>query len=144
MFKLFWVGNDEENYEINELDVDLMEWDEIKEEIWQVALDVLETDDAIHIVAPIAWVVYEDIDLSINKTVLTIKWTRYKPEEYDLDWVKIRNEECYWGNFSRNVILPENLDFDKINAYMQNNLLIVSVPKLKLNIKPIRINRIES
>ena len=94
-------------------------------------------------IAPIAWIEYEDIDLSINKTVLTIKWYREKPEEYLLDETVIRNSECFWWKFSRNVILPENLALNKIKAYMHNNLLVVNIPKLKFDSKNIRIDRIE-
>ena len=146
MFKLFWVWKEEEQFDDEELDVEVIDSDEVDEkpDIGQVALDVLDWEDYIYVIAPIAWVVYEDIDLSINKTVLTIKWTRQKPEEYFLDSIKVRNEECFWGKFSRNIILPENLDFDRIRAYMQNNLLVVSLPKLKYNVKSVRINKVES
>ncbi len=146
MFKLFWVWKEEENFDDEDLDVEVIDAEEIddKPDIGQVALDVLDGEDYIYVIAPIAWVLYEDIDLSINKTILTIKWTRQKPEEYFLEWVKIKNEECFWWKFSRNIILPENLDFDRIRAYMQNNLLVVSLPKLKYDVKSVRINKIES
>lgn len=144
MFKIFWVwSNDEHN---DDLKVEVVESDEetLDEEVGQVALDVLETEDNIYIVAPIAWVEYEDIDLSINKTVLTIKWARQKPVEYDLEWINMRNSECFWWRFIRNIILPENLALNKIKAYMQNNLLVISVPKLRFDTKNIKINKMES
>ncbi len=147
MFKLFWVW-EEDNKEIQDQDfeIDVVE-DESEEfeedEIWQIALDILENEREILLIAPIAWIEYEDIDLSINKTVLTIKWYREKPEEYLLDETVIRNSECFWWKFSRNVILPENLALNKIKAYMHNNLLVVNIPKLKFDSKNIRIDRIE-
>lgn len=147
MFKLFWVW-EEDNKEIQDQDfeIDVVE-DESEEfeedEIWQIALDILENEREILLIAPIAWIEYEDIDLSINKTVLTIKWYREKPEEYLLDETVIRNSECFWWKFSRNVILPENLSLNKIKAYMHNNLLVVNIPKLKFDSKNIRIDRIE-
>lgn len=147
MFKLFWVW-EEDNKEIQdqdfEIDVVEDEGEEFEEdEIWQIALDILENEREILLIAPIAWIEYEDIDLSINKTVLTIKWYREKPEEYLLDETVIRNSECFWWKFSRNVILPENLALNKIKAYMHNNLLVVNIPKLKFDSKNIRIDRIE-
>ncbi|MDD5769498.1 MAG: Hsp20/alpha crystallin family protein [Candidatus Gracilibacteria bacterium] len=144
MFKIFGVGsNDEHN---DDLKVEVVESDEetLDEEVGQVALDVLETEDNIYIVAPIAGVEYEDIDLSINKTVLTIKGARQKPVEYDLEGINMRNSECFWGRFIRNIILPENLALNKIKAYMQNNLLVISVPKLRFDTKNIKINKMES
>lgn len=143
MFKLFWVSKDES--EIPELGLEVIDSkDEIlDDEVGQVALDVLETEEYIYIVAPIAWVELEDIDLSINKTILTIKGTREKLWEYFEAWVKVRNGECFWGRFVRNVILPENLALNKIKAYMQNNLLVISIPKMKFDSKVIKINKME-
>lgn len=145
MFKIFGVWEDSENELRDELEIEEITSDEeiLEEEMWQVALDILETGDNIYIVAPIAGVLYEDIDLSIKKTVLTIKWNREKPEEYDIEWVNIRNSECFWWKFIRNVILPENLWLNKIKAYMQNNLLIITIPKLKFDTKSIKINKVE-
>lgn len=147
MFKIFGVSEDDDHHSVKEhSDVEHIHSDEEthEEEVGQVALDILETAEDIYVVAPIAWVMLEEIDLSINKTVLTIKWTREKPNEYWLEWVNVRNSECFWWKFVRNVILPENLAFNKIKAYMQNNLLIITIPKLKFDSKNIKINKIES
>ena len=144
MFKIFWVSPEEEHEEKIELELEEAHEEEAEEEVWQVVLDVLESQDDIFIIVPIAWVLYEEIDLSINKTVLTIKWTRKKPEEYLIEWISIKNSECFWWKFVRNIILPENLAFNKIKAYMQNNLLVIWIPKLKYDSKSIKINKIES
>lgn len=146
MFKIFWVWEHEEEHLKEDIDIEHIDSEEeaLDEEVGQVALDILETWDDIYIVAPIAWVIYEEIDLSINKTVLTIKWSREKPNEYYIDWVNLRNSECFWGKFIRNVILPENLAFNKIKAYMQNNLLVIQIPKLRFDSKNIKINKVES
>ena len=147
MFKLFWVWKQQEEIpEFDETELEVMQDYEdeiIEEEIWQVALDILEWENEIFIIAPVAWIEYEDIDLSINKTVLTIKWTRQKPQEYFIDEIILRNSECFWWKFVRNIILPENLALNKIKAYIQNNLLIISIPKLKYDSKSIKINKIE-
>lgn len=146
MFKIFWVSDDHDEHSKDHLEVETHHWheEEHEEEVWQVALDILETHDCVYIVAPIAWVKLEEIDLSINKTVLTIKGSREKPHEYDIDWVNIRNTECFWWKFVRNIILPENLSFNNIKAYMEDNLLIITIPKLKFDTKNIKINRIEN
>lgn len=146
MFKIFWVSEEENNFSRENLDVETINSDkEIQdEEVGQVALDVLEDSQNIYIVAPIAWVLYEEIDLTINKTILTIKWNRQKPTEYNIDWINIRNNECFWWKFIRNVILPENLALNKIKAYMQNNLLIITIPKLRFDNQNIKINKVET
>jgi HSP20 family molecular chaperone IbpA len=61
-----------------------------------------------------------------------------------MDDIIVRNSECFWGKFVRNIILPENLALNKIKAYMQNNLLVISIPKLKFDTKAIKINKVES
>ena len=147
MFKLFWVWQDDSDKVLDdsmELDISESQDEFLEDEIGQIALDVLEWPNEVYIVAPIAWVEYEDLDLTINKTVLTIKWTREKIQEYYIDDVIIRNSECFWWKFSRNIILPENLALNKIKAYMQNNLLVIWIPKLKYDSKSIKINKIES
>gem|GEM_PF-4391393 len=44
----------------------------------------------------------------------------------------------------RNIILPETLAFNKIKAYMQLNILVVTLPKIQLDSQSIKINKIES
>lgn len=153
MFKMFGVWKDEKDEDIldeievdDELTVDVTDdIDEpIEDEIGQVALDVLEGEDYLYIVAPIAGVELNDIDISLQKTVLTIKGKRNKPEEYSEDGIIIRNSECYYWKFVRNIILPENLGLDKIRAYMDNNTLIISIPKLKFDSQTIKIDKFES
>jgi len=55
----------------------------------------------------------------------------------------VRNQECFWGKFLRNVILPDNLDFDSIKANLENNLLIVTIQKLQFSSQNIKIDRVE-
>ena len=139
MFKLFWVTKEEEPIELDE---DINEVNELDENVWQVAIDILETPYELIILAPIAGIELEDIDLSINKWVLVIKWDRPKPEIYSDD-ITVRNTECFWWKFVRNVILPENLDFDSIKASLENNLLIVTIQKLQFTSQSIKIDRVE-
>lgn len=139
MLKIFWVTSDDKNPEF-EQEIDLE--NELEEEVWQVAVDILETPYELIIMAPIAWIELEDIDLSFNKSILTIKWYRNKPEIYSEE-ITVRNSECFWWKFVRNIILPENLDFDNIKASLENNLLIVTIQKLHFSSQNIKINRVE-
>ena len=141
MFKFFWVWEEDELWKLdNEV---LEEW-ELESDIWQLALDIIETPNEIIILSPIAWINLEDIDLSFSKSILTIKWFRWKPEfYYESSDIKIRNTECFWWKFIRNIILPENLDFDSIKASMENNLLIIKIKKLNFESQSIKIDRIE-
>lgn len=141
MFKLFWVsGWDEDEEDLEVLDKEISENDN---DLGQISLDIIEKKDSIIIIAPIAWVLLKNIDLTVNKNVLVISWNREKPFDY-YEWNIIRNSECFWWEFVRNIILPENMDFDNIKAVMENNLLIVNIPKISLDSKTIKINKIES
>lgn len=140
MFKLFWVSGWDEEEEIEILDKEVTE---IDNDLWQISLDIIENKDSIIIIAPIAWVLLNNIDITVNKNVLVISWNREKPLNY-YEWNIIRNSECFWGEFIRNIILPENMDFDNIKAVMENNLLVVNIPKINLDSKTIKINKIES
>jgi HSP20 family molecular chaperone IbpA len=145
--KIFWVWHDDNHH--NHHDDESHEihghegWEHWEEEnIWQVAVDIIETDEILSIIAPIAWVDFADIDISLNKNILTIRGKRSIPEIYHEERVIVRNKECFWWEFVRNIILPENLDFDSIEAQMHNNLLMVSIEKLRFNTQNIKINRL--
>lgn len=137
--KIFWVWNDEKK--ILEYNDEESAFDS-EEEQWQIALDILDTPIEIIIVAPIAWIELEDIDLVLDKNILTIKWNRERPWIYYDDDNTLQNNECYWGKFIRNIILPDNLDFEKIKAQMENNLLQITLPKINISTQNIKINRI--
>lgn len=139
MIKIFWLWEEEnleENYDEN------IALEEDKNDVWQVAVDIIENDYEIVILAPVAWIALEDIDLSFKNSILTISWFREKPEIFDEKSI-VKNSECFWWRFIRNIILPDNLDFDNIKATMENNLLIISIKKLYFESRWIKINKFE-
>ena len=141
MFKFFGVSKQEEFEDILEDDEQTSDSSLIDDEVWQIAVDILETKFEIIILAPVAWIDLDDIDISYHNNILTIKWDRERPEIYNKDLI-VRNSECFWWEFRRNIILPENLDFDSIKATLDNNLLIVTIDKLKFSNHSIKIEKI--
>lgn len=136
--KLFGVGQDEQ---LEELDEELEMPEEEHNDVWQLALDILETDNDVIILSPIAWIDLSEIDVSYNKWVLVIAGNRKRPSFFEQD-VTLRNSECYWGPFSRNIILPENLNSNTIEATMEHNLLVITIQKLHFEPNSsIKINR---
>ena len=156
MVKLFWVGDDEENTYVPVSQWERFTSDEStfdgeeeyqekkQEEIGQLALDVLENHQSIYILAPIAGVELGDIDITVHDTTLTLAGTRNKPKEFYEHAMQVKNEECYWWRFLRNVILPENMDFSQVRAVMEHNLLVIHIPKIRFDSQNIKINRIQS
>jgi len=113
--------------------------DEISEELeGELAIDVYTTPSALIIESAIAGVNPEDIDVSISPESVTIKGKREKEEK-----VKTENyihQECYWGRFSRTIILPQEIDADKAQANIKNGVLKITLPKLnKGKIKKVKV-----
>ena len=106
----------------------------------QIALDIIETRTSMIIIAPIAGVALEDIDITLSKNILTISWERQEPEIAE-EVEKTLLSECFFGLFSRSVILPENLEYTKIAAEMQDNLLTIRIPKIILPSKTVPITK---
>lgn len=104
----------------------------------QLALDIYQTKDNIVIVAPIAGVKLSDINVSITDDVLTIKGKRYL--EFDIPDEDYFTQECFWGDFSRSVVLPAAVDASGITASFKDAVLKVSIPKTeKIKTKIVRI-----
>lgn len=93
----------------------------------QLTIDVYQTDEDIIIKSTIAGVTPEDIDITIDNDMVIIKGERKnctKAPEEDYYY-----QECYWGSFSRSVILPCDIEADKIQAELKNGILTVILPK---------------
>jgi HSP20 family protein len=93
----------------------------------QLTIDVYQTDNDIVIKSTIAGVKPEDLDVSINNDMITIRGERKKEE--DVPEENYYYQECYWGNFSRSVILPVDVLPEKIEASMKNGILTIRLPK---------------
>lgn len=94
----------------------------------QLTLDVYQTPDAIVVESPIAGVRGEDIDINITNESVTIRGKRERIHTVsDEDYFY---QECYWGRFSRSVILPEEVDAESSEATIKNGVLRVTMPKL--------------
>ena len=95
----------------------------------ELAIDVYETADDIVIQSPIGGIKAEDLDISIEDDMVTIRGNReHLVEKQGRDYVY---QECYWGSFSRKVILPEKVDETKTKAMMKNGILTLVMPKLR-------------
>lgn len=127
------------NHETHEtLEVDIHETHDSEVDIGQIAVDVLDLAEEIIIVAPVAWVDPSEIDIALSRNILTISWERNHPPIY-LDAKRMLVEECYYWPFSRSIILPENLGFNKIKATVDHNTIMIHVPKITFFSKSIKI-----
>jgi HSP20 family protein len=95
----------------------------------QLSVDVYQTKDDIVIKSTIAGVKPEDIDISINNDMITIRGKREIEETISED--DYFYQECYWGGFSRSIILPTEIMPEKVEAALKNGVLTVKLPKAK-------------
>jgi HSP20 family protein len=93
----------------------------------QLTIDVYQTDNDIVIKSTIAGVKPEDLDVSINNDMVTVRGDRKNEEKVEGE--NYYYQECYWGTFSRSVILPVEIIADKAEATMKNGILTVRLPK---------------
>ncbi len=93
----------------------------------QLTIDVYQTDGEIVIKSTIAGVKPEDLDVSINNDMVTIKGERKNEEAVDGE--NYYYQECYWGHFSRSVVLPVDIISDKAEAALKNGILTIRLPK---------------
>lgn len=97
----------------------------------QLTIDVYQTDNDIVIKSTIAGVKPEDIDVTINNDMVTIHGERRNEEEVTEE--NYYYQECYWGGFSRSVILPVDVIAEKAEASMKNGILTIRLPKADSN-----------
>ncbi|MDP2631356.1 MAG: Hsp20/alpha crystallin family protein [Candidatus Uhrbacteria bacterium] len=93
----------------------------------QLAVDVLETEDAIIIRSAIAGVKPEDLDVNVTNDVVTIRGERKGGREYTDATAHF--QECFWGTFSRSVVLPHHVKPDEAEANLKNGVLTLTIPK---------------
>lgn len=104
----------------------------------QLSVDVFQTDKDIIIKSTIAGVRPEDIDISINDEQITIKGKRR--QEHTVSEENYFYRECYWGGFSRSIILPQEIKPDQVEATMENGILTISLPKAeKVKVRKVRV-----
>ena len=111
--------------------------EDIKEGIWQPAVDIYETQDSIVIKAELPDVEQKDIDVRIEDGLLTIKGERKHESEVKKE--NYHRIERYFGSFQRSFKLPGTVDQEKVAAACEKGVLTVTLPK-KEEVKPKQIN----
>lgn len=100
----------------------------VEEAEGQLTVDVYQTPTEIVIQSTIAGVDPEDLDIAITAESVTIRGKREKMEEVKDDDYFF--QECYWGRFARQIILPQEIDAEHAVASMKNGVLTIRLPKL--------------
>jgi len=95
----------------------------------ELVIDVFETNSDFVVLAAIAGVQIKDVDISLEKDMMVIRGNRCDPHDHPDK--KYFYQECYWGPFSRKIVLPENIDIDKADAQMDKGVLTIKIPRIE-------------
>jgi HSP20 family protein len=89
--------------------------------------DFSESDKAVTVTADVPGMTEEDIDISVDNGVLTIKGE--KKSEREEKGENFYLSERRFGSFSRAFRLPEGVNEDEITALFKKGVLTVTMPK---------------
>ena len=105
---------------------------------WVPPVDIYETEGHdLMLKAELPDMAREDIELTVERNVLTLKGTRKRPA--DVKEEQIRRIERRYGSFSRSFTLPPTVDATKVSADYKNGVLTVKLP-FREEAKPRTIN----
>ncbi len=108
----------------------------------QLEVDIYQSSSNIVIIALMPGVDVKDIDISIENEndVITIQGKRERPDlaeygaEVDED-SKFLRQECKWGQFYRQIILPQEINVAEVEAKFKKGILTLKLPMLLLQTK---------
>lgn len=100
------------------------------------ALDLSETEDAFMVEAAVPGLKPEDLEVTVENNLLTIKGEiKHEAEETKRNYHRV---ERRYGAFQRQVTLPRTVKADAIKASLNNGVLRLEIPKAE-EVKPRRI-----
>jgi HSP20 family protein len=104
------------------------DWMEETETVGELAVDVYQTPENIFIKTMVAGVKPEDLDVSISRDMVTVSGRREEARTTSDDDYFLK--ELYWGEFSRTILLPSEIEPENAEAYEKHGLLIIRLPKV--------------
>ncbi len=104
----------------------------ISERAWKPLMDIYEAPDEIYILAEIAGVGKEDLELEINRKAVKIYGQRRCSPP--VENARYRLAEIQYGFFERVLFLPSPIDTEQVSASYSNGLLQIRLAKLPRDI----------
>lgn len=104
-----------------------------------IPIDMYESHGKLIVVAPIAGITIEHISVTVTDDLLTIQGIREIPEKISPG--NYFSEECFWGEFSRSVVLPVKVNTNEVTAFYKRGILRIEIPlqeKKSLRVIPIK------
>lgn len=124
-----WSIFDQLNRELSKVDASYDNEDEanIATANWAPSVDITEDNNCFKLLADIPGVNPDDIEVSMDNGVLTVKGERKTEEKTEKE--NFRRVERQYGVFYRRFTLPETANADKIEAHSENGVLKITIPK---------------
>ncbi|WP_323847992.1 Hsp20/alpha crystallin family protein [Nitrogeniibacter mangrovi] len=90
-------------------------------------MDIAETDTAFEVKAELPEVKKEDVHVTVDNGVLTLRGERRREKEEK--GKRFHRIERAYGSFSRTFSLPDNVDGKQVKASFKDGMLEIHLPK---------------
>ena len=99
----------------------------IDQRIWSPQIDVLETPEAFLVIAEVAGLKKDEIQVTVKRNLVYLAGKRLRPGPTNA--VRYLQMEIEYGSFERSFELPVLIDESGIEAQYKDGLLTVALPK---------------
>lgn len=109
-----------------------------EKQLGQVAVDIFEQENYYIIKAPLAGVHLSDLDIEISDNVITIRGVRRQCDDAPQNQYYV--QECFWGEFRRNITLPCTIDSRRVRATFNRDCVLKLIIPKEEKVKIVRIS----
>ena len=99
----------------------------------ELLVDAYETGEDIFIQTFVAGVIEKDLSVHLTCNEVTIKGKREAKE--NISEINQEVQELYWGEFSRTITLPEEIEIEKVEATNSHGFLLIKLPKINKSLE---------
>ena len=97
--------------------------------LWNPSVDISETDADITVTAECPGLTKDDVKISLQDNVLTLKGEKkVEKEEKKKNYHRL---ERTFGQFQRSFVLPTTVQSAKVNASFKDGVLTITLPKVE-------------
>lgn len=124
------VVGEEDNYDEINFDENVEYGiDDVLEDEQEVDLqiDLYEDENNLYLRTFIPVLEPKEIDVDVSRDKIVISGTRIDKQAGKYDYFK---QELPWGKFNKQVILPKEINIEKIKSSTKNGLLTLKLPKI--------------
>ena len=93
----------------------------------KLSVDIFQDEKNLYVVAPLSGANLNNLTVSLDRDILTIRGERN--HELSGQEKKYLYKECYWGKFSRSLVLPIPVEAKKVEATLKDGVLKITLPK---------------